>query len=433
MSFIRKLMPQTLLVRFILIIILPTVIGQMFVIFLFYDRHWYNVSYYTGNLLTTEIKILLDNYADEEASDSSLSGEYLNLSYKFYPNAVITTKQSKLREELEILKNILDNKIPVAKILKINDTGKIEGSFQLKDGVMQITFPTKLLINPTTGIFIYWLIFLNSFLLSISVIFSRNQIKSILELASAADAFGKGIGKSYKPSGAREIRKTGWAFLKMKDRIERQSAKRTQMLAMISHDLRTPLTRMKLQLELMPDTMEKEDLQQDIETMRYMIDSYLDFAKGEDGEKFETINFPQWLTDNIKNKWRGLKNTQFNLTNEVEEVQAHIKPRAFERALSNILANAGKYATKIQINTYILENSLVIDIEDNGTGIKNEDKELVFKPFYRIDKARPLDDSSSTGLGLAIVKEIITGHYGTITLKDGENLGGLLVRITLPI
>ena len=263
------------------------------------------------------------------------------------------------------------------------------------------------------------------------MIFSKNQIKSIIELTNAAENYGKGEKKLiYKPSGAKEIRRAGLAVIKMKDRIERQTAKRTQMLAMISHDLKTPLTRMKLQVELMDEGEEKEELQYDINSMQQMISSYLDFTRGEGGEEFQKIEIGKWISDFIKNKW-----SSYDISTKIKNtaITANIKPHTFERALSNLISNALKHSTKIEISIYSEDDTANIIIEDNGTGIKKEDRKLVFKPFYRADKSRSLDTDSSVGLGLAITKEIIKGHFGSIRLEDSEKLKGLLVRIKLPI
>nr|MBP9778339.1 ATP-binding protein [Rickettsiaceae bacterium] len=286
------------------------------------------------------------------------------------------------------------------------------------------------LLNPTTYIFALWIIFLTIILLAVSLIFSKNQIKSILELTNAAEKYGRGEKMpEYKPSGAREIRKAGIAFLKMKDRIERQTAKRTQMLAMISHDLKTPLTRMKLQVELMDDSEEKEELNHDINSMQYMISSYLDFARGEGGESFSKVELNKWVSDYIKLSWNK---SNIELEQKKNNIFAQIKIYSFTRALNNIISNATKYSTKIKISVYSQNDNAFITVEDNGKGIDNIEKNHVFKPFYRGNKARTFEDSTNVGLGLAITKEIITGHYGSISLAESKTLKGLLVKIKIP-
>ena len=294
-----------------------------------------------------------------------------------------------------------------------------------------IKLPYKAILNPTTSIFVLWIIFLTILLLSVSLIFSKNQIKSIIELTDTAERYGRGEKTDkYKPSGAKEIRQAGLAFLKMRDRIERQTAKRTQMLAMISHDLKTPLTRMKLQVELMSESEEREELQYDIDSMQHMIDSYLDFARGEGGEDFKPINLNNWISSYIKTKWSE-NNISLNIS--PNQVITLIKPHSFERAIANLVGNAFKHSSKVKISLSSSEDEALIIIEDNGKGIKKDERKSVFKPFYRADKSRSLDNSAGVGLGLAITKEIISGHYGTITLGESKSLKGLLVQIQLPI
>lgn len=430
MLFIHKLIPQTLLARFVLIIIVPTLIGQILAVFLFYDRHWYNVSYYTSNIIANEIISLLEQDDNNLLEKNTTETNYLNLSYQFHQKLNLPRKQPRISEELEIFKNIINVKINKKNIVQINDAGRIEVLFRLTDGLLKITFPAKLLMNPTAYIFVLWLIFLTILLLSVSLIFSKNQIKSILTLADAADQFGQGITRfqTFKPSGAKEIKKAGIAFLKMKERIEKQISKRTRMLAMISHDLCTPLTRMKLQLELMNKSEETEGLKEDIVIMQQMIKSYLDFAKGENGEEDHIIELSSWIS-NIINKWSM---TNIELIATEQPVYGQIKPTNFERAISNVINNAIKYSTKIKITICSTSTNVIIKIEDNGIGIKDEEKLLVFKAFYRSDKSRSLNNSGNVGLGLAITKEIIIDHGGTISLQDSKTLGGLLVEISLP-
>ncbi|HJD59600.1 MAG TPA: ATP-binding protein [Rickettsia endosymbiont of Omalisus fontisbellaquei] len=430
MHFISKLLPRTLFIRFMFIIIIPILIGQIVAIFLFYDRHWYNVSYYTSTIIINEIESLIKEHRNNSREITHLSENYLNLSYQFQINKKLSIKQPKLGEPLTIFKNILATKIHEKNIVKLNKENKIEVFLELKDGILYITFPAKLLLNPTVYIFVLWIISLTIILLSVSIIFSKNQIKSILALADSMDKFGQGVlkGKNFKPSGALEIRKAGLAFLKMKTRIEKQITKRTTMLAMISHDLRTPLTRMKLQLELMEESEETTGLKQDILTMQQMINSYLDFAKGESTEEFEEILLLPWM-EKFLNKWSHV-NIEFIKPANLDKVL--IKPNSFERALSNLIGNAIKYGTKIKISLKDNSSTVAIIIEDNGIGIDDTEKHLVFKPFYRSDKARQLDNASNVGLGLAITKEIINDHKGFIYLEDSKDLGGLSVRIEIP-
>lgn len=428
-ALLKRLIPNTLLARFMLIIIIPIISGQMFAVHLFYERHWYNVTQHTSSLIANEIDNLLQNIDYGQALLSPQN--YINLKYIFLPNSKIPPPPQEYNEELDIFKHSLDNKITNNKTIIFGSEGKIDTYIQIDQDVLKIFFPSKALINPSTYVFVLWILCLTILLLSVSLIFSKNQLKSILELSKALENFGRGEKiNNYKPTGAKEVRKAGLAFLKMKDRIEKQSAKRTQMLAMISHDLKTPLTRMKLQVEVMNSSEEKEELTYDIDSMNQMIGSYLDFARGEGGENFVKIELGAWLREYINASW-GNSNIALDL--KKTKIFVHLKPIAFQRALANLISNSIKHSTKQKISVYSSSNdNVIIKIEDNGAGINDENKSKVFRPFYRVDESRSLDTSSSVGLGLAITKEIITGHYGSITLMDSEALGGLLVKIIIP-
>jgi two-component system osmolarity sensor histidine kinase EnvZ len=412
-----------------LIIIVPTLVGQLLAVHLFYQRHWYNVSQHTSELISTEISSLIRT--KKYASPPYKKRSYLNLEYLFIPDATLPKAHKQHIEEFEIFKKTLKQEINQDGTVVFDKDGRVKLYLQSENGILQIRLPYKSLLNPTTYIFVLWIIFLTILLLTVSLIFSKNQIKSIIELTNAAEKYGRGDKNSlYKPSGSKEIRRAGLAFLKMRDRIERQTTKRTQMLAMISHDLKTPLTRMKLQVELMDDSEEKEELQYDIESMQHMMLSYLDFARGEGGEEFQTLDLNNWLNNYITSKWQG-QNIQIHTDKKPIFIQ--IKLHSFERAIANLISNALKYSTKVVISVYSEKSNAFITVEDNGSGIKPQDRKLVFKPFYRADKSRSLDHFASVGLGLAITKEIINGHYGTISLDDSKKLNGLLVKIQLPI
>jgi len=424
----KNLFPKSLLTRFMLIIIVPVLISQLLAVYLFYKRHWYNVSQNTSYLIATEISELIRNLNSKKIPKQ---GNYLNLEYSSVSSKLPDHPQEKYVEELEIFKKLLQEELGQEGVIVLDQGRNVHLYLQIGAQTLLIKLPYKAILNPTTSIFVLWIIFLTILLLSISLIFSKNQIKSIIELTDTAESYGRGEKTDkYKPSGAKEIRQAGLAFLKMRDRIERQTAKRTQMLAMISHDLKTPLTRMKLQVELMNESEEKEELQYDIDSMQHMIDSYLDFARGEGGEDFKPINLNNWISSYIKTKWSE-NNISLNIS--PNQVITLIKPHSFQRAIANLVGNAFKHSSKVKISLSSSEDEALIIIEDNGKGIKKDERKSVFKPFYRADKSRSLDNSAGVGLGLAITKEIISGHYGTITLGESKSLKGLLVQIQLPI
>lgn len=421
--------------RFLLIITVPTVIGQLFAVYIFYDRHWYSVSRHTSSLIAGEIGLIAKAWESGNFNSANDLSKALKIEYEFHKNMTIKQKHYKDWAELEIFQNALSSRVKQSNYVHLaTDQDRVVVELQFKDGVMRMQFASKPLMNPTTYVFVLWILFLTVLLLAVSLVFSKNQIRSILELASAADEFGRGIkqGVAYKPSGALEIRKAGLAFIRMRDRIERQIERRTQMLAMISHDLRTPLTRIKLELEMMEDTEETKGIATDVLSMEQMIASYLDFARGEGGEAFKVIDLAAWFGENLESMRVG------NLELEIETsgkrpMLCSIRLGAFKRAIWNIVGNSAKYASKAKINLYRLDQNVHIDIEDNGEGVSDEEKALVFKPFYRSDKARGISSQPSVGLGLAITREIILKHEGLIVLKDSEKMGGLMVSIILPI
>ena len=424
----KRFIPTNLLTRFMLIIIVPVLISQLFAVYLFYKRHWYNVSHHTSIMIAKEISALIEGINKKNIDQNK--GEFLNLEYEVIPSSLLPKSQKRYPEELEIFKKAIQFELGQGGILISDGEKEITLYLALGDNLLQIKLPQKSLLNPTTGVFVLWIIFLTVLLLSISLIFSKNQIKSIIDLTNAVENYGKERKSvKYKPSGASEIRQAGLAFLKMKDRLRKQNARRTQLLAMISHDLRTPLTRMKLQVELMDESEEKEELSYNIDSMRRMIDSYLDFSRGEGGEDFQTINISEWISEYVNNTRQGRNISVIgNLP-----VYALIKPFSFERALTNLIGNAFKYSDEVRISIDSKNEDAIIFIEDNGIGIKKEDRKRVFKPFYRADKSRSLGNSSGVGLGLAITKEIISGHFGTIMLDHSKDLKGLLVKIKLPL
>lgn len=432
MSYIYNLAPKSLLTRFMLIIIIPTLIGQVASIYLFYERHWYNVSEYNSASIARQIALMVTKYEQNEIKELQNISEILKIDYNLYNHKTIGKMSHKSREEIEIFRRELEDCIDRKKDVYVSQNGKILIDIETKRGIFQVELSPKPILNPTTYIFVIWIVSLTILLTIISLLFSKNQIRSIIELASAANAFGnsKIIDKTkYKPSGAKEIRLAGLAFLRMRDRIERQISKRTQMLAMISHDLRTPLTRIKLQTAVMEPQDGIKEIEQDVSNMENMIASYLDFVRGEGRELFQKVDISKWIMNNIKYTKTGSLEISYNL---MPDIMLDIKKNALFRALSNIIGNAQKYATKVKISCYKHGSDITITIEDNGSGINDEDKKQVFSPFFRSDTSRGIGNDGSVGLGLTISKEIIMAHNGKIFLEDSKALNGLLVRIVLP-
>ena len=257
----------------------------------------------------------------------------------------------------------------------------------------------------------------------------RIQVRSIATLAQVAEDFGKGINTPFKPYGSSEVRKAGIAFIKMKERIQKQISERTQMLAGVSHDLRTPLTRMKLQLAMLPESPDNKEFIDDIGEMEKMLDGYLAFVSGEGGEKNTFIDMNELILS-IINKFRNTKAMiRYSTNDQVSAIQG--REQALKRAVTNIISNAFAYGKNIAVGLESNNNKLEITVDDDGPGIPADKREDVFKAFYRLDESRN-KETGGVGLGLSIARDIITSHGGKIELTDSE-LGGLRVLISIPL
>lgn len=300
---------------------------------------------------------------------------------------------------------------------------------QLNNGVMTVSLSGRRLFSSSGYIFLIWMLATSLVLLLVAILFMRNQIRPIRKLALAAEQFGKGREvASFKPAGAREVRQASQAFLEMHKRIKRQIEQRTAMLAGVSHDLRTPITRLKLQLAMLDDTEDTRAMKQDIEQMEKMIEGYLEFVRGEGNEPVE----PTSIRDIFESVRHSAKRQGFNVTlSEIPEIDIQIRPLAFERCLNNIINNAGRYAEHIWIRVFEEGGKLNIHIDDDGPGISEDQYEDVFKPFFRADEARS-SETGGVGLGLPIAMDIVHAHGGKIWLEKNEH-GGLGVRIRLPL
>lgn len=434
-SYISKyFFPKALISRFLLIIAMPVIIAQLVAIYIFYQRHWSNILNANASTIAREVKLIAHLYNKHGIEHATAKAKILYMNVQLIDEDIMKEYPKSTHSALETLSHALKSNIKSPTMVHlINDETDIEILYKVQNGTLIFSRSIKHLVHPTTYIFIIWMISLTILLLLVSLIFTRNQIRSILTLAKAADNFvcGSNDNLNYKPSGATEIRKAGFAFLKMKNRIDNYIIKRTQTLAMISHDLKTPLTRINLQLEMMDDgSKEIKEMKSDVASMNQMIQTYLDFARGEGGESMQKVKLLDWFQNTLKKD--SYNNLEISYGEKSKNPYVLIKPIAFSRAIDNIFGNANKYANKVIINIEIKENSIILDIEDNGQGISDEMKKHVFTPFYRIDSARNVETHGSVGLGLSITNEIIVGHNGTVHLLDGEILKGLKVRIILP-
>lgn len=433
--FIKRYLPKSIVGRFLLIIILPTIIAQLFAIYMFYERHWENVSRHLQTTLAGEIGLLLEHInelpAHTDIPVKNLQHFLLHTTLSFHENAPSANLDNEQwLADYPFLSAYLSKSVHIPyHLYQSKDSEYIFAEFELPNGTLSAQINRKRLETPTTYIYVMWMSGFALILLIISVIFMRNQLRPIVRLADAADKFGKGqpIG-DFKPEGATETRKAAKAFLDMKDRIDRQVSQRTTMLSGVSHDLKTPLTRMKLQLALLKPSQENQAMQNDIHEMETMIEGYLDFAKGNE----QAVNKPINLAEQMHHIVARYSQKQESFTlNIPDHIIININLNHFKRIITNLIDNALRFSTAIHITGKATSKQLFLRIDDNGPGIDPNQYENVFKPFYRIDHSRN-KETGGTGLGLSITRDLVARYGGQITL-DKSPLGGLRVTISLPL
>jgi two-component system osmolarity sensor histidine kinase EnvZ len=433
---LKKILPHSLFGRFLLIILLPNIIVQLVTVYIFYERHWSGVSKHMATALAGDVAFIVKAIESESLIERDvmlkIASDNMYLDLKFKEGAKLDSSKKQVADKFEILRELLSGIIKNEYLIYyIDERLNLGVDVQLTNGVLEIYTSKKRIDNPSTYIFIMWMMGTAIIFLIISIFFMRNQVRSISQIANVADKFGKGEDtENFKPSGATEVRQVAQAFIQMRERINRQIEQRTEMLAGVSHDLRTPLTRLKLQLAMLPQSKEIKESQEDITEMEKMIQDYLDFAKGKEKTVDSSVNISD-IMNNIVSVYRN-QHSQKTIELQVEaDIIIRINSNSFRRIITNLVENALRYGTKVQITANKLQDELIITMDDNGIGIPLEKRELVFKPFYKIDESRHLE-SGSTGLGLAIAKDIITGYKGEISLEESF-LGGLRVLVKLPI
>src|SRR6266576_3045834 len=430
-------MPTGLYARALLIMIVPMVVLQSVVAFVFMERHWNTVTRHLSAAVVQDIASLIDIYKgypqDKDRTQlKRIAQERLGLVVDFLPVGDMPSPGPK--PFFSLLDQSLSGQISrqISRPFWIDTVGKsnlVEIRILLDDAVMRVFAQRSAAYASNSEIFLFWMVGTSSILLVVAVLFLRNQIKPILRLADAAESFGKGReAPNFRPRGAREVRRAAQAFLQMKSRIERSIEQRTAMLAGVSHDLRTILTRFKLELELIGDSPEVDGMRKDVDEMSGMLEDYLAFARGDSGEQAQptdmTLALEELRSDAERNghaatvAFRGLP-------------VVTVKPASFKRCLANLVSNAARHANAISITGHRDHRYLTVTVDDDGPGIPQEMREEVFKPFLRLDDARNQDEGG-TGLGLAIARDIARSHGGDIMLGDSP-MGGLRATARIPV
>ena len=434
---LSSVMPKGLYARALLIIILPMVILQSVVAFVFMERHWNVVTQRLSAGVVQDIAALIDVYRGypqdaDQAQIRRIAQERLGLVVDFIPISEMPPPGPK--PFFSLLDSALSDELrkQVGRPFWIDTVGKsslVEIRIQLDRNVMRVFARRSAAYASNSDIFLIWMVGTSTILLIVAIIFLRNQIKPILKLADAAESFGKGRDvPNFRPRGAREVRRAAQAFIEMKTRVERAIEQRTTMLAGVSHDLRTVLTRFKLELALIDDSPEIEAMKKDVDEMARMLEAYLAFARGDLGESSAPTDMAAFL-DELKDdaERHGHKTTVVFHGPPVVTV----RPAAFKRCLGNLVSNAARYAPSIAITGHRDHRYLTITVDDDGPGIPAAQREDVFKPFLRLDDARNQDEGG-TGLGLAIARDIARSHGGDIALGDSP-LGGLRATVRVPV
>jgi two-component system osmolarity sensor histidine kinase EnvZ len=432
---VKRLLPQSMFGRSLLLIVMPLVLLQIIATWIFYDRHWEAVSYRFSSDVGGDIAMVIDalqqtGSAAERRRLFERTVRESELSFAFRPGAALGSAEPSDDSTLETkLRQALADR--VRRPFTIDDRSRAHSvlvDVQLPDGVLHVHVPLSRLYTPTTYIFILWMIGSSVVLLAVAAVFLRNQVKSLRRLAAAAEGFGKGRPVAFtKLEGAREVRQAGAAFMQMRDRIERQIRQRTEMLAGVSHDLRTPLTRMKLALELLPDDPATAELKSDVTDMERLVHLYLDFARGEGTETPVETDLGLLFEDLAATARRD--GTKLAVA-ELPEWVIEVRPNALRRCLGNLIANAGQYGRQVWLSSEAAADGVDILVDDDGPGIPPGERERVFRPFIRLDASRN-PSTGGVGLGLTIARDVARSHGGDVRLETSP-YGGLRARLHLP-
>lgn len=427
---VKNLLPRGLYGRAALILLVPIITIQLVVSFAFIQRHYEDVTVQMTENLVPQAKLLIEatQRSPQELYDSAkilgleaqLQGEPIVDRVRFYD-----LSGHKLRDTLELRLEEL------AAVDLVANRKEVHLELDTSAGPLQLRF-TRNRVSASNPHQLLVLMMLTGILMTlIAYLFLRNQLRPIKRLARAAEAFGKGQILPYHPTGANEVRSAGGAFLNMRSRIERQTQQRTMMLSGVSHDLRTPLTRLKLGLSMQPQSAETDALVNDVTEMESLITAFLDFARADATEELAQSDPADLVCDVVDKAQRSGQQVTLGVMPD-DPVPQQLRPLAITRALENLVGNATRYGTQARVSLRVLENSLRFTVEDDGPGIPEDKREEAMKPFARLDEARNQNKGSGVGLGLAIAADIMRGHGGSLRLGESADLGGLSVDLVLP-
>ena len=436
---LAEILPKGLYKRSLLIVIVPMVLLQTAVTFAFMQHHWDLVTRRLSEAVARDVGALTDLYkklppGDDDTFLDNLASERFRMDATLLPPGPLPPVMPRsFYGALDPLTRVLPNEIrkQVAQPFWLDTVGRsglMEIRVDLGGRVLRLVTRRALAYEANAHIFVLWMLGAMIVLLTVAIIFLRNQIRPILRLARAAEDFGKGRDLDFSPHGAREVRQAGHAFIQMKRRVERATEQRTAMLNGVSHDLRTILTRFKLSLALLDNSPDSEFLQKDVDEMGQMLEGYLAFARGDTGESTARINIGSILEDLRADSERHGAELGVETRGDLD---IRVRPMAMKRCVGNLVANAQRHADHVRVSATRESQFVSIVVDDDGAGIAQAHREDVFRPFYRLDEARNQDEGGA-GLGLAIARDIARSHGGDITLSDSP-LGGLRAAVRIPV
>jgi two-component system osmolarity sensor histidine kinase EnvZ len=436
---LAELLPKGLYARSLLIVIVPMVLLQTAVAYVFMQRHFDIVTHRLSAAVARDVGAVTDLYRElprggDDAKLRQIASQRFRMSVELLPPQALPPRlPRRFFDVLDPLTRALPSEVGAQVrepfwVDTVGRSGLMEIRVDLGFGVVRLVTRRTLAYDANVHIFILWMLGASTVLIAVAILFLRNQIRPILRLAHAAEDFGKGRDADFQPRGAREVRQAGYAFIEMKRRIERANEQRAGMLNGVSHDLRTILTRFRLSLAMIEDSQESEPLQKDIDEMQGMLESYLAFARGDGGETTAMTNLRATLEE------LRLDAERHGAPVRVEakgDLHVKVRPLAMKRCIANLVGNARRYGDEVVVTATREQRFVAIHVDDDGPGIALEHREDVFRPFLRLDEARNQDESGS-GLGLAIARDIARSHGGDIALGDGP-LGGLRASIRIPV
>jgi len=432
-SFIKNILPKRLFYRGLLIVAIPIIVLQVTITLVFFDSLWIKTNKGMTKSLVGEIVTIIDIYNNESQYNKKIVTDLYNKNFSFSVRFLENEKLPDIKVERwfspmdRTLRRELKPKINQYWFNTIAHEEIVDLRIKFRDGVLQIFFPKERIQSSSIRIFALWITIPAILMIAIAIIFLKNQTRPIIKLAEASERFGRGEEiEEFRPSGALEIRKAGLEFDKMRKRILRHLNQRSEMLSGISHDLRTPLTRIKLQLAMIKNEDLSKKLSADVDEMEKMLNEYLLFSSTGAKGKTESFNLSE-LLENIIKKYEN-PNIQKDFDSEI---YFNGRKNLIQRCINNLVDNSIKYGKKIIIKMEKKNSNIIFSIDDDGPGIPISEYQNIIKPFYKIDKSRS-DSKSSVGLGLAISSDIVKSHGGDINFSKSK-LGGLNVKISLPV